>query len=61
MPAEDAKKRWPFLNARIKDLRNQGGVSAALKFTGLALFTPVEITPDDWSIVLDDLAIKQER
>jgi hypothetical protein len=61
LPAEDARRKWPFLQRRLRETRNRGGVSAALCFTGLALFTPVEISADDWEIVLNDLAVKRER
>lgn len=49
---DDAKKRWPVLvNSSV------GSVTAAMNITGTTVFVPVEITADDWAMVLNDLAI----
>jgi len=53
MPADEAKRRWPFLQKRLGP---SGGVSAAMNLTGTTVFVPVEITPDDWALICDDLA-----
>jgi len=56
MPADEAKKRWPFIKDR---LTSKGGVSAALNITGTTVFVPVVITADDWKLICSDLATKE--
>jgi len=49
--AEHAKTRWPILH----DI-GPGGVPAALNLTGTTVFVPKEVSSDDWSSILTDLA-----
>lgn len=49
--AETAKARWPLLRKV-----GSGGIPAALNITGTTVFVPKEITADDWSLILTDLA-----
>jgi len=53
IPAERAWERWPILKKRKN---RAGGVSAAMNITGTTVFVPVDITREDWEIILDDLA-----
>ena len=49
---DDAMKRWPVL------LRSSSSsVSAALNITGTTVFVPVDISADDWAMILQDLAV----
>ena len=50
----DAWEHWPVLKSRR--LR-YASVSAAMNITGTTVFVPVDITEDDWNIILSDLAI----
>ena len=52
--AGEAVIRWPFLKQRM----GHGGVTAALNATGATAFVPVPIEPDDWKLILRDLADK---
>jgi hypothetical protein len=49
---DEAKKRWPIL---INS--SAASVSAAMNITGTTVFVPVEITTEDWAVVVSDLAI----
>jgi hypothetical protein len=51
----DAEKRWPILQKKRKEPYH--GVSAAMNITGTTVFVPVDITDDDWHVILADLAI----
>lgn len=53
LPAERAWERWPVLAKRRS---RAGGISAAMNITGTTVFVPVDITQEDWAIILDDLA-----
>lgn len=48
---DEAKKRWPVL---LKS--SAASVSAAMNITGTTVFVPVEVSADDWAMVLNDLA-----
>jgi len=48
----DAQERWPVLRES-----DQNNVTAAMNLTGTTVFVPVEITEEDWSIILGDLAV----
>jgi hypothetical protein len=37
--------------------RSAGGISAAMNITGTTVFVPVDITDEDWDVILRDLAI----
>jgi hypothetical protein len=50
---DEARARWPLLQRRMPPYTS---VSAALNFTGSTVFVPVEITKEDWQIILSDLA-----
>lgn len=56
---ESAKARWPMLIHKQEE-RGPQSISAAMHFTGTTVFVPVEITDEDWRIILDDLAIEPE-
>jgi len=56
IPAEEAWRRWPILKKRED---RAGGVSAAMNITGTTVFVPVDITEEDWRIILQDLASTQ--
>lgn len=58
LPAEEAKKKWPILKARISETGGRGGVSAAMNITGTTVFVPVQISGEDWAIICHDLATK---
>jgi hypothetical protein len=47
-----AKQRWGVL-ANV----GAGGVSAAMNITGTTVFVPVEVSADDWAIILSDLHV----
>ena len=49
---DDAKKRWPVLVGS-----SSASVTAAMNITGTTVFVPVEITSDDWAMMINDLAI----
>jgi hypothetical protein len=51
--AELAKLRWPYLQKRP---HMHGGVTAAMNATGVTTFVPIDISSEDWKIILDDLA-----
>jgi hypothetical protein len=51
--AASAWERWPILQKRSN---RAGGVSAAMNITGTTVFVPVDITQEDWDIILGDLA-----
>jgi hypothetical protein len=53
---ESAMLRWPTLNRRAQDYPN---VSAAMNITGTTVFVPVDISDEDWTIILDDLATER--
>lgn len=46
-----AKTKWPIL----KNV-GAGGVSAAMNITGTTVFVPIEISGDDWALILADLS-----
>lgn len=47
-----AMREWPVLvNSSV------ASVSAAMNITGTTVFVPVDITTDDWAVVVNDLAI----
>jgi hypothetical protein len=48
---DDARARWPVLQKST-----QKSVSAAMHITGTTVFVPVQITNEDWEIILCDLA-----
>ncbi|MBI2383446.1 MAG: hypothetical protein HYV18_05185 [Gammaproteobacteria bacterium] len=48
---DEAKKRWPVL---LKS--SAASVSAAMNIPGTTVFVPVEVSADDWAMVLNDLA-----
>lgn len=54
---EDAMARWPILIR--KQEMGARSVTAAMNITGATVFTPIEITEEDWRIILDDLAVPQ--
>ncbi|HJW39885.1 MAG TPA: hypothetical protein VJ476_01505 [Rhizomicrobium sp.] len=58
--AKDAMAHWPVLIKRQEARGSAGGVSAALNITGATVFSPVEITQDDWAIIIDELAIPSD-
>lgn len=43
---------WPYLQGRS---HLHGGVTAAMNITGVTVFVPIEITEDDWSLIIRDL------
>ena len=47
----DAKKKWPVLKASTT-----ASVSAAMNITGTTVFVPVEISADDWALIIGELA-----
>lgn len=47
-----ARLRWPILHRQI-DYPN---ITAAMNATGTTVFVPIDITDEDWSIILEDLA-----
>ncbi|MDV6344067.1 hypothetical protein R2Q26_05765 [Nitrosomonas sp. Is37] len=49
--SNEAKSQWPLL----KDI-GPGGVSAAMNITGTTVFVPIEVSTDDWSLILSSLA-----
>jgi hypothetical protein len=51
--AESAKLRWPYLQRRP---HLHGGVTAAMNATGVTVFVPVDISDEDWRLILGDLA-----
>jgi hypothetical protein len=53
---ENAMARWPVLIRRQEE-RGITSVMAALNITGATVFSPTDITEEDWEIILDDLAI----
>ncbi len=52
---EEAQARWPFLAHRMS-FDGYNSVSAAMNFTGTTVFVPLEITEQDWELILSDLA-----
>ena len=58
--AEQAMSHWPVLIKRQENNGAAGGVSAALNITGTTVFSPVEISQEDWKIILDELAIPSD-
>ena len=50
--ADSATLLWPYLQSR-SHLR--GGVTAAMNITGVTVFVPIEITEEDWSLIIRDL------
>jgi hypothetical protein len=48
--SDTAKQKWEIL----KNV-GAGGVSAAMNITGTTVFVPVEISSDDWSLILSEL------
>jgi hypothetical protein len=48
-----AMLRWPLLARRGA---HQSSVSAAMNLTGVTVFAPVDMTEEDWQIIIDDLA-----
>ena len=52
LSGDEAKVRWPLLERRGC---GQGGVTAAMNITGATVFVPVEITEQDWQLILADL------
>lgn len=51
--ADSAKLLWPYLHKRAN---MSGGVTAAMNITGVTVFVPVDISEDDWKLILRDLA-----
>jgi hypothetical protein len=51
---DTAEKRWPFLR---RGVLLKGSVSAAMNFTGSTVFVPVELSDEDWQIILEDLSV----
>ena len=56
---DDAMARWPIL-IRKQEERGIKSVTAALNITGATVFSPTDITEEDWEIILADLAIEPE-
>lgn len=56
--ATDAAQRWPIAKKRMAETKGRGGISAAMHITGATVFTPLEITDEDWGIILSDLATR---
>ncbi len=56
--ATDAAERWPIAQKRIAETKGRGGISAAMHITGATVFTPLQITDQDWEIILSDLATR---
>ena len=56
---ENAMARWPVLLRKQED-RGIKSVTAALNITGTTVFTPTDITEEDWEIILEDLAIPSD-
>ncbi|MEZ5733568.1 MAG: hypothetical protein R3D97_14730 [Paracoccaceae bacterium] len=52
---EEAQARWPFLAHRMS-FEGYNSVSAAMNFTGTTIFVPLEISDQDWELILSDLA-----
>jgi hypothetical protein len=50
--ASTAKQKWAAL-ANV----GAGGVSAAMNITGTTVFVPVDISADDWALMLSDLHV----
>jgi hypothetical protein len=46
-----AKRSWPILRTNPT-----ASVTAAMNITGTTVFVPVEISPDDWAAIINDLA-----
>lgn len=53
--ATQAWERWPILRTRHN---RAGGISAAMNITGTTVFVPVDISQEDWEIILNDLAVE---
>jgi len=51
--ADSAKLLWPCLQGRLD---TRGGVTAALNITGVTVFSPNQISEQDWNLILRDLA-----
>ena len=51
---DDAWKRWPILKRRRQ---THASVSAAMNITGTTVFVPVDITQEDWDLILADLSV----
>jgi hypothetical protein len=48
---DEAKKQWPVLKSS-----SASSVSAAMNITGTTVFVPVDISGDDWSLIISGLA-----
>lgn len=57
---DDAMARWPIL-IRKQEEQDIKSVTAALNITGATVFSPTDITEEDWEIILADLAIEPEN
>ena len=57
VPASEAWESWPILRKRRERYRSAGGISAAMNITGTTVFVPVDITDEDWDVIIRDLAI----
>ena len=57
---EDAGNRWPIL-IRRRDEQGIKSVTAALNITAATVFTPTEITGEDWERIRHDLGSGEER
>lgn len=51
----EAMQRWHFLSRRMSE-QGYNSVSAAMNFTGACVFSPLEITENDWETILKDLS-----
>jgi hypothetical protein len=49
---DTAMLEWPVLKKSTA-----GSVSAAMNITGTTVFVPKEISPDDWSLILNSLSL----
>ena len=49
---ESAQLRWPVLQRRA----HYPNVTAAMNLTGTTVFVPIDITDEDWKMILSDLA-----
>jgi hypothetical protein len=58
--AEDAMAHWPVLIKRQEAKGTAGGISAAMNLTGATVFSPIDIAQEDWTMILDELAIPSD-
>lgn len=56
--AASAELRWPYFHRRP---HLWGGVTAAMNATGVTVFVPVDISEEDWTLILADLGTDVEQ